>query len=62
MKVRYAKYKCEQCKAEDTDKIFSHEQPVPIINCWKCHAGLNIKNPAEQFAARKGMICVGMSA
>lgn len=39
MKVRKVYYRCseEDCGAEDSDKLFEHENPVAIWVCWKCH-------------------------
>ena len=54
--MRYVKYICsnEDCLAEDTDKLFSNETPVPVINCWKCHAGMKL-SVEESLMRRKGM-------
>lgn len=61
MKIRYAKYKCTQCGAEDTDKVFDNESPVAVVNCWKCHAGLRVPI-ADQLEQRKGMLFAGATA
>ena len=58
MKMTYVKYKCSECGAEDTDKCFPGERPLPCLNCWSCHAGMNIKNIQEQVMAHVGMFPV----
>jgi hypothetical protein len=32
-------YKCTKCGAEDHARLFQHEAPPPVLNCWKCGAG-----------------------
>lgn len=56
MIMRYVRYRCTECNAEDTDKLFPGEQPVPAINCWNCHAGMKYKNTVEQAMAQVGML------
>lgn len=58
MIMRYVKYRCTECGAEDTDKLFPHEQPVPALSCWKCKAGRKYANPVEQAMAQVGMLMV----
>lgn len=55
--VKYIKYKCEQCGAEDTDKRFLNEHVRPVINCHKCHAGFQ-QDIQTQLARRIGMFPV----
>lgn len=52
--IRYVKYVCSECGAEDTDKLFENEQPAPAIDCWSCHAGHKLSIP-EMLHRRKGM-------
>ena len=52
------KYRCAQCGAEDTDKRFAHESPLPVINCWKCKAGFRILDLSEQMGTKMGMFPV----
>lgn len=58
MIMRYVRYRCENCGAEDTDKLFPHEQPVPALNCWNCHKGRQYPNAVEQSMAQVGMLLV----
>lgn len=57
-KMKYIKYKCTECNAEDTDKVFPGERPEPCMNCWNCHAGQSIKTLHDQVMARIGMFPV----
>jgi DNA-directed RNA polymerase subunit RPC12/RpoP len=43
MKVILAKYKCEKCGSEDTDKLFEHEKAMPKVNCWNCKGDGSMK-------------------
>ena len=52
--MRYIKYTCTSCHAEDTVALFSHEAVPPAINCWKCHAGRQ-KSTEEQIHHNIGM-------
>jgi len=36
-KIRRVHYKCSECEAEDSDKLFEHENPIPFWVCWNCH-------------------------
>lgn len=49
MKMREVKYVCSDsdCEAEDNPKFYAAEQIPSVINCWKCHAGLN--KPVNQM-------------
>jgi len=57
--IKYVKYRCMNgsCDAEDTVKLFPGEATPPILNCWKCHAGMSYKTNElnEQIFARAGM-------
>jgi hypothetical protein len=55
--IRYVKYVCSSCGAEDTDKLFSHELQAPVINCWKCHAGFQ-KEVGQMLRSNTGMFPV----
>lgn len=33
------KYVCTACGATDSPTFMEHERALPVINCWKCHAG-----------------------
>lgn len=55
--MKYVKYVCAQCNAEDVDKLFENEVAAPAINCWSCHAGQN-RNIAEMIHGRMGMFPV----
>jgi len=61
-KVKYVKYRCQNddCSAEDTYKLFPGESAPPVLNCWKCHAGMSYKPDqlSEQLFARAGMLPV----
>jgi len=57
-KMKYIKYKCTECGAEDTDKLFPGEPAQPALNCWSCHAGLKYKNVHDQVMAQEGMLPV----
>ena len=39
--TRTVTYRCtnENCGAEDHPVFFAHERILPMLNCWKCHAG-----------------------
>lgn len=54
--VTVVHYKCLNCKAEDHDKLFFGESPVPALNCWNCGAGRKHPNAHEQLASRVGMV------
>ena len=49
------KYKCAQCGAEDNVRLFQHETPPPVINCWKCHSGQKQPDIAVCIARGVGM-------
>lgn len=56
--VRYVKYVCanDDCKSEDTDKVFDHENPFPVLNCWNCKAGFAPRmDIGEMLTRRVGM-------
>jgi DNA-directed RNA polymerase subunit RPC12/RpoP len=52
--MREVKYVCAKCGAEDTVAYFSHETTTPVINCWKCHAGMK-KSIQESLQFNEGM-------
>ena len=54
--MREVGYKCSNPKCLATDKVryFPNEQVLPVINCWKCHAGFQ-KTTADQLAFQVGM-------
>lgn len=53
-KVIEVKYICNQCKAEDTVKVFPDETLPKVINCWKCRAGVG-KEVSEMQLLKVGM-------
>lgn len=55
--MREVKYVCSKCHAEDTVRLFPHEAIPPAINCWKCHAGMNI-SLSDMIAHSTGMFPV----
>ena len=57
-KIRTVHYKCQECGAEDSERIFENESPQLAINCWSCHAGRKFQNPVDQYNAKEGMILV----
>lgn len=57
--VKRIRFRCmnQKCGAEDVGKFYPSE-PIPVIvNCWQCHAGLNM-SPDQMMAARQGMLQV----
>jgi len=55
VEMKYIKYVCSVCGAEDTDKKFPEEVGyAPAINCWKCHAGRGVE-VADMISGRRGM-------
>ena len=47
-------YVCRQCGAEDHDWSDSKAAAPMVLNCWKCHSGLQ-KPIEEMLAGRIGM-------
>jgi ribosomal protein L40E len=61
MKMRYVTYICSKCGAQDSDKLFDHENPLLAINCWKCGAGKG-KDLNEMLGTNVGMFPKGRAA
>lgn len=55
--VREQKYKCSQCGAEDTVKLYQAERTPPAINCWKCKAGFKMSQQ-DMMVSHTGMFPV----
>jgi transcription elongation factor Elf1 len=43
-KVKKVEYTCLKCGETDAIKVFVDDPTTPpvMINCWSCHAGLNV--------------------
>ena len=52
--IRRIEYVCASCGATDHLKLFQEEPIEPIIHCWKCKAGRNLKRN-EALATGEGM-------
>ena len=52
--MRYVKYVCQECGAEDTDKYFPNEAIMPYVICWSCHSGTG-KNLDQMHNSGFGM-------
>ncbi len=59
--MRYVKYICAKCKAEDTGKYFEEEPISPAINCWQCGAGRGL-DQAEMISSKRGMFAQPVAA
>lgn len=44
--MKHVRYQCNKCGAEDSNKLFLHEQVAPVIPCHHCKAGQGMAIPA----------------
>lgn len=55
--MKYQEYKCSTCGAKDEAKLFQNESTPPVVNCWKCGQGYNMKI-SDMLMKYKGMFPV----
>lgn len=55
-RIKYIKYQCAGCGAEDTYKLYPLMIPV-AFDCWRCGAGRG-KDPQAMLETRSGMLRV----
>jgi len=58
--IKYVKYQCGKCRADDVLKLFEGEPVPPAVNCWKCGAGRGME-PVDMIQTNKGMFVVSSS-
>lgn len=58
MEMKFQKYVCTECGAEDTPAFFPSEPILSCFNCYKCGAGRSYPNVLEQYQRHIGMFPV----